>query len=352
MGIRVRKRSGAWWVFIDHHGKPKAKKVGSREAAEKVKREIEARLALGDFGVLSQTDSKSETFADSACRWLELHVKTNCKLSTAMGYQQVLRANVLPRFGPVRLDQITRESVKTYMCDLAASGRFRRGTLKNILASLRAVPSHAVEEGVIASNPAFRLGRIALKDARKRRVEFLTRHEVRRFLEAAQALRPGRYPLFLTALRAGLGLGELLALEWDDIQFGESEDDPDRYILVQHNFTRGEFTSPKSGKERRVDLSKELRRVLMELRDQRMLEAFKRDEAETSKLVFPSETGGRLDGSNVYNRDFLPCLTAAGLRRVTFHALRHTFASLLLQGGASLTYVKEQMGHSSIQVTV
>ena len=71
-----------------------------------------------------------------------------------------------------------------------------------------------------------------------------------------------------------------------------------------------------------------------------------------SRLVFPSETGRALDPSNVKHRDFLPCIEAAGLRRVTFHALRHTFASLLIQSGASLAYVKEQMGHSSIQVTV
>ena len=68
--------------------------------------------------------------------------------------------------------------------------------------------------------------------------------------------------------------------------------------------------------------------------------------------MFPSETGGPLDSRNVYHRDFLPCLKAAGLRRVTFHALRHSFASLLIQNGASLAYVKEQMGHCSVQVTV
>ena len=73
---------------------------------------------------------------------------------------------------------------------------------------------------------------------------------------------------------------------------------------------------------------------------------------EVSGLVFPSETGGPLDSRNVYHRDFLPCLKAAGLRRVTWHCCRHSFASMLLQDGASLAYVKEQMGHSSIQVTV
>ena len=69
-------------------------------------------------------------------------------------------------------------------------------------------------------------------------------------------------------------------------------------------------------------------------------------------LVFPSKAGTVLDQSNVTNYQFLPCLERAGLRRFRFHDLRHTFGSLLIQDGASLAYVKDQMGHSSIQVTV
>lgn len=57
-------------------------------------------------------------------------------------------------------------------------------------------------------------------------------------------------------------------------------------------------------------------------------------------------------GQKVACSNFLPCLAHAGLRRFRFHDLRHTFGSLLIQNGASLAYVKEQMGHSSIQVTV
>ena len=59
-----------------------------------------------------------------------------------------------------------------------------------------------------------------------------------------------------------------------------------------------------------------------------------------------------LDPDNLYHRVFLPVLAKAGIRRIRLHDLRHTFGSLLLQNGASLVYVKEQMGHSSIQVTV
>jgi len=68
--------------------------------------------------------------------------------------------------------------------------------------------------------------------------------------------------------------------------------------------------------------------------------------------VFPSPDGGILDPDDLYHRYFLPVLAKAGIRKIRLHDLRHTFGSLLIQAGASIVYVKEQMGHSSIQVTV
>ena len=83
------------------------------------------------------------------------------------------------------------------------------------------------------------------------------------------------------------------------------------------------------------------------------LEAFLEGKNDISdELVFPSPDGSILDPDNLYHRYFQPVLTKSGLRKIRLHDLRHTFGSLLIQSGASLVYVKEQMGHSSIQVTV
>jgi integrase len=100
-------------------------------------------------------------------------------------------------------------------------------------------------------------------------------------------------------------------------------------------------------------MSRDLRRVLVDLRDAATIKGFERGEPEIPGLVFPSTTGSTLNGVNVYHRDLLPCVQGAGLRRITFHALRHCYASHPIQVGASLSlsYVKEQMGHTSIQVT-
>jgi integrase len=91
----------------------------------------------------------------------------------------------------------------------------------------------------------------------------------------------------------------------------------------------------------------------MRVRDKRLLEAFLRGKNSIAdELVFPSEVRTVLQPENLYHRYFLPALEHAGLRRILFHDLRHTFGSLLIQSGASIVYVKEQMGHHSIQVTV
>ena len=341
-----RDRHNQWWLkWWD--GNKWRKRKSRRQSYSGAKSEL-ARLELGLEKV---PEGKPIKFSEYAKRWMASHVRPNLKPSTVESYEGILNVHLLPRFGKLPLEQITRKAIKVYLDELVSEKRQARNTIKNILAILRAMLSHAIEDEVLSSNPAMGLGRFNRGQEGVRKAEFLAPQDAEAFLQAAKVLRPDRYPFFLAALRTGCRVGELLALEWDDIQFGESDEGTNRYILVRHNFTHGKFTSPKNKKERRVDLNRELRQVLIELRDQRMLEAMQRGE-EVSGLVFPSETGGPLDSRNLYHRDFLPCLKAAGLRRVALRALRHSFASHLIAHGASLSYVKDQMGHSSIQVTV
>ena len=228
MSVKIRKEAGAWWVFICYHGKRKAKKVGTREAAERVKCKIEARLALGDFGILEQ--KQEITFSEFGKKWLELHAKAHCKTTTYERYEQIFRIHLAPRFGSRPIDRIDRHDLKRYVSELAISKRHGLGTLRNIVATVRAILSEAVEDGLIEGNPASRLGKYTFGNARKRDIDFLTRSEAAGFLLAARTHSPIRYTMFLTALRTGLRLGELIALHWEDIQFGENADEPNRFI--------------------------------------------------------------------------------------------------------------------------
>jgi integrase len=197
------------------------------------------------------------------------------------------------------------------------------------------------------------LGNSQKMDKPAHKASAMTRSEAQQFLDTILELYPDWHPFLLTAVRTGLRKGELIALKWGVIQFGSSEEDSNRYILVQRNISLGDFTTPKNGKSRRVDLSRQLRKVLLDLRDKRLLEAFLSGRRSISDdLVFPSQAGTPIKPDNIAVRYMQPALEAAGLRRLRFHDLRHTFGSLLIQDGASLAYVKEQMGYSSIQITV
>jgi len=91
---------------------------------------------------------------------------------------------------------------------------------------------------------------------------------------------------------------------------------------------------------------------LIEMWDERLRASESLGKADISTgLVFQSADGSILDPDNLYHRIFVPVLAKSDIRKIRLHDLRHTFGSLLIQGGASNLYVKEQMGHSSIQVT-
>jgi integrase len=348
MGVKIRKRGGKWYVFVNYHGKRKAKCVGSsRELAEQVRRQLEAKLAFGDLGFLQEAEKT--TFGNYADRWLKQHAELHCKPSTISGYKAVLRLHVRPSFEKAAIDRISRDDVKELLAKLSAKG-LSANTLKNALIVLRVILNSAVDDGLVQANAATKMGRFLPADPEKFEPVALTREEAQLFLEGVDA---DFQLLFLTLLRTGMRWGEAAALRWGDIQFGTSEEDQNRFIWVRRNWVHGKFTSPKSKKTRRIDLSRQLRRALLEARDTRMLNAYLKGHANLSdELVFPSEAGSVLDHSNVYSRHFLPAIERAGLRHVRIHDLRHTFASQLLQDGASLAYVRDQLGHSSISVTV
>ena len=108
----------------------------------------------------------------------------------------------------------------------------------------------------------------------------------------------------------------------------------------------------KTDKIRRVDLSDSLLEELAELKRKRREEWLEKGRNEIPDWIFCNREGNTLDMHNLKNRHFFKCLEKAGLRRIRFHDLRHTFASLLIQDGQSLAYVKDQLGHSSIKLTV
>ncbi len=344
MGVKVRARKDkpGWWVFINHQGRRKKKYFGkNRKLAQDFADKLEAKLKLGSVGIATKAGVKFEDYAET---WLE-RIRHTRKHTTHEDYKKMLNRDVLPLLRGLDLEDITRKKVRTVGFAGLEKGQSPK-TVQNVIRCLSSLLSHAKEDGLLTVNPAEKPGKFLPKVSKRRGITPLTREEVSAFLETVRQRAPRYYPLFLCAVRTGLRMGELLALQWRDLDFHG------RFIEVQRSYTHWQVTTPKSGESRRVDMSRELMQTLQDLQTERQLEAAANGWKEIPLWVFCSETGGLLHPHNLRDRVFYRLLKAAGLRQVRFHDLRHTFASLLLQQGESPVYVKEQMGHSSIQITV
>jgi integrase len=371
----VRKWRDKWVVdWRDPSGKQFIETVdGDRDAADRRLAEV---VHTG-----KQPASKRLTFKDYAEQWLESSAKGNIKDSTYEEYQRSLKVHLYPLFESKPLVKITREMVRQMIAAKKKAG-LSRSTIRNILAPMRGMYNQAIEDGKAHANPAAMMGKHNKKDAvsKDRKINPLTREELQILLDKAEKDLAHYYPLFLCAARTGIREGELIALKPIDLDF------TNRLLDVQRNLSRKKITLPKNGKTRKVDMSKQLAAVLGELLSRRRAAALRKEMEKpaeerrdvatvvnevmeswlfaTPEIIAKAKTarqrpstaakprgGTQIDPSNL-RKVFNKLLTDAKLRRVRFHDLRHTFATMLIEQGEGLAYVRDQMGHSSIKVTV
>src|SRR5262249_3970220 len=157
-----------------------------------------------------------QTFADYAKKWLREHGH-NIKPATKRSYEQLLRLHVTPHFGDKNLSAITRDDIKNFLASLSENEEHSRNTVRLIITALRAVLTAAIEDKLIDSNPASRVGKFNKKEKGEAKAQAMTAAEASRFLDACVEVCPDYHGLFFTALRAGLRKGELIALQWGDV---------------------------------------------------------------------------------------------------------------------------------------
>ncbi|MBW2090677.1 MAG: site-specific integrase [Deltaproteobacteria bacterium] len=346
MGVTVRQKERGknqpWWIFINHDGRRTSRRIGDRQAAEAVASEIRQRIASGDFGI--EPVRSVPTFAEYSNQFMERVSPQRHKPSTRQSFEMSLRLHLLPAFGEKRLDQITRKDIKDFIYKKQQEG-LSSSTVRNLKAYLSSILSEAVDDELIDFNPAARTGRLIKKND-KPEIRPLNLEEVRRFEEAVQEHYPRYWPFFLTALRTGMRLGELLALKPGDLDFNGG------FIEVRRSFTRGQLVSPKNGRVRKIDMSKQLQAVLKQHLLDMKRQTLRRGWKQVPEWLFYNENGGMLDGDNLRARVFKKVLQKAGLRQVRFHDLRHSYASIRVTKGDNLQDISRQLGHASVGFTL
>ena len=344
MGVKVHERKpGEWWVFVNYNGDRRAKKVGSKRAALDLKTDIERKIAAAEFQI--RTPEAAPTFKECAEKWMKVHVALNLKTGSISSYRKDLDLHLYPVFGDLRMDTITRDSIRQF-CAEKIGEEYARETVKRMAAVISGVFNYAFDDGKVKSNPAARPGKFLKMGRMGEKADFLTPEEGRAILAEAKKRYPKNYyPMFLLAIRTGMRIGEILGLKWDDLDWRGG------FIEVRRNSYYGKIDTPKNGKTRRVDMSDQLAAILQEYRRHQAAKALK-DGRPMSEWIFPNSEGGVQRHPAIVRKFLGYVLKHAGIRHIPFHTCRHTFASWLIGNGESLAYVKEQMGHHSIRVTV
>lgn len=208
-------------------------------------------------------------------------------------------------------------------------------TVINEIVPLKLMFKHAVKWGYLKSSPAEYVDRPRVE---KEEMEILNPDEIRLLLDKA---KPEYKTLFLTAVLTGLRRGELIGLQWGDIDWVHNQ----IYVRRSYCSTSKKLQSPKTKSSRRkIDMSP----TLVHEMKKHKLSCPKGD----LDLVFCNSEGGILDPDNMVHRGFLPALREAKIRKVRFHDLRHTNASLRIEQGQNLVYVSKQIGHTNVSTTL
>ena len=320
---------------------------GSRKVKWKTLGEVglmEARRLRDEFAVEVRSggipaSGGRETVKDVADAWLE-HVERLVEIGelrprTCESYRTAVNLHLLPTLGSKRIRSITPEDLVEWHRAQRASGA-AAWSIRARCMGLRGVFGFADRHGIIVSNPADKLLPRERPGAGEPRQRVLSREEMEALLEHAG----DAHALVATGLFTGLRAMEILGLQWGDIDFKGGE------IRARYQLSRQGKRVPLKTKAAKRDI------VLMDslgglLRRQRLAERFSAD----SDFVFQSTVPQVPMTYRAFLIAFHDARDAAGLADLTPHALRHTFASILIAQGRDVQFVSRQLGHTKVSTT-
>ena len=331
----IAKRRERWVIdFYDTRGKRRwitmPKGTTKKKAHEKL-REVEDQLRRGVF----IPDERIPPFKEVAQDWLE-YKKPNVRASSLKMYEGHLKHH-FSAIDPLKVNRITTVTVEKFILSKQDAG-MNITTLRKLIVTFNQVMNYAVRHQYIVYNPVRDAERPRDQGATKKAtIRVLGPVEINKLLEAEKDFK--YRTLFMLAIMSGARQGELLGLKWSDVDWVNSQ------IKIQRTFNKGQWYRPKTKNSiRKIDLG---RAMSQQLRKWRMACPI-----SDLDLMFPNKVGKPLCQSHMLSRYFRPALKAAGLERIRFHDLRHTYASLLIDQGENVKYIQTQLGHHSPTMTL
>ena len=346
----IRKRKDGRWegrYTVGHDpetGKAIIKNVLGKtqaEVKEKLKKAIEENVGI-DYG-----RAKTYTVGSWLEVWMENYAKIKLRPSTYKTSQGFLKNHIKPQIGGIPLADLTSLDLQRFYKHLLDGGRVDRieakkkpkglapKTVRNIHQMIGSAYNLAMEQKLVSKNPT---QGCALPKVEHKEMKTLTADQLSAFFQEARD--SGVYELYYLDLATGLRRGELLGLKWTDV-------DLDRGVLkIQRAISR------QNGKVVEAPLkTKNAYRTLPLSADAISVLKMQKCKVNSSEWVFPSPTGGPMSPDSVLHM-LQRVLKRAGLPRIRFHDLRHTFATLALENGMDVKTLSAMLGHVSAVTTL
>ena len=359
--IYQEKKRGLWIYQVsykDATGIRKRKKFAAKTRHEAMEK---GKAFLLDSGQRNDVGKVDMTVGEWVPEWLTNYAKPRVRERTLEKYKSCLENYILSKFQSARLCDLTSALLQKHFNSLLTNGRSdQKGLSPSTIGAARRYFAQclddAIKEGIIIQNPARMTKPPRLV---RREIVVLTKDEAATLVENSRKIkntfmRVMMPELISFVLHTGVRQGEAFGMKWEDVDFENS------CIFVKrslaHVVGKGAVLQETKTKTSR-------RRVLLLQEDVTALKEYQKwqqnyadelgDKFKWSGLVFTSPFGSPISPTNFARRYFHPLLKQCGIKEgFTFHGLRHTHATLLLQQGVNPKIVQERLGHSSIKVTM
>ena len=340
----IRKRADGRWegrYTAGYH--PETGKRIIKNVLGKTQAECKAKLsaALESVKSIDVIRADEYTVATWLRSWYDIYAKPNIRVATADRYHLMVEQYTIPRIGNIKLTKLTAHDLQKLYKELMENGRINRKsghgnpglsstTVRSPHLMLHNAFERAIKERLILRNPTEDC--IAPK-VQKIEMQILPPEHIKDYLEAAD--RRGLLPMFYLELVSGLRKGELVALQWSDLDEANCTISVSKQASwdAEHQLI---LSRPKTGNS--------IREVSI---PQDAVELLKQEHAKhpDNPWMFPSGRTGEMYHPDSVVTLHKRILKDAGLEHIRFHDLRHTFATLALQNGVDVKTVSSMLGH-------
>ncbi|SEL31855.1 tyrosine-type recombinase/integrase [Paenibacillus sp. OK003] len=312
----------------------------------------EAQLAASEFerSLSAGYEQSDLSLKDYLNFWIDQYKKGSVRKNTLLLHQNNIKNHILPYFRNILLRDVKPIMYQNFINSISEKGPSRR-TVELIHATMHNALQKAVIIGKIEKNPCIGV-EIKIK-RKKREVHFIDSSDISRFLQNAYEYGYIYWIYFKVLIETGMRKGEAAALKWPDIDLENQFITIDETLDFTAKDKEGLFGETKTIKsERTIKISQSLANDLkyhQEWQKQNKGVLGERYHLDLD-LVLCREDGNYMPKSSLFNA-FSRILDRSELPSLPIHSLRHTCAVLLLEAGADMKFVQEQLGHGSIQIT-